>query len=579
MAVHVGQGFLARRYDRRKTRPAGLVYWLADVPALPATLGLALQQVAVQSINFVIPVVLAGSLSSDPADASRFLSLSILAAALWQVMQVLTRGPVGSGYPIPGSHAAAFAGAYAVAGAAGIGFGGAGAMVMLTGLACVLLTFLIRRLRVVLPNEVAGVVVFLLGATLVVLATHRLGLQPGERLPGWSTVLATFASVVIMIAVALVRTRAAPFAVLIGVACGAPLSIALGEGFPDAAELLAEAPWLALPKPWLPQFAEVEPVALLAFLVTVVALKASSMGSLVVIQRGTDADWSRPDAPPIRRGLLANGLGILTAGAAGAACPAPATAVVGLSVATGTLARRIVWVGAALLVLAALCPKLVMLFVLLPEPVKAAMLLFTGGVIMAQGCQLLTARLLDMRRTLVVALGLSSGIAVAVAAQAFLSTWPVFASPLAVGAVTAFLVNLCTLPLVSRRAILSLRPASGSQGPLQDWIDALAGGWALKPHTAAAMRHTLGELVDLFAIRRVEAVTLDARLAADRVEVALRWAGAPLPMPPAMAGIDDLLGPPESREAFSVWLATREVHAFRQRAAGSEKEVRIEFED
>jgi xanthine/uracil permease len=109
-------GFLDRILDRRITRPQALVYGLDDVPANTAALGLGLQHVAIQSIYFVIPAVLAGSLSADPNDARRFLSLSILAAALWQALQLLTRGPIGSGYPIPGTHTAALVGAYAITG-------------------------------------------------------------------------------------------------------------------------------------------------------------------------------------------------------------------------------------------------------------------------------------------------------------------------------------------------------------------------------------------------------------------------------------------------------------------------------
>jgi xanthine/uracil permease len=172
-------GFLGRGLDRRITRPQALTYGLDDVPAPAATLGLALQHVAIQSIYFVIPAVLAGSLSSDPADASRFLSLSILAAALWQALQLLTRGPIGSGYPTPATHTAALVGAYAITGLAGLSFGAAGAMLILTGIACAMLTFVMHRLRLVLPNEVSGVVVILIGVALVMLATQRLGMQPG----------------------------------------------------------------------------------------------------------------------------------------------------------------------------------------------------------------------------------------------------------------------------------------------------------------------------------------------------------------------------------------------------------------
>src|SRR5688572_2243827 len=310
MASLAEGGFLGRTLDRRVTRPQALTYGLDDVPAPTATLGFALQHFAIQSINFVIPAVLAGSLSPDPLDAARFLSLSILAAALWQALQLLTRGPIGSGYPIPATHTAALVGAYAITGLAGLSFGAAGAMLILTGIACVMLTFVMHRLRLVLPNEVSGVVVILIGVALVMLATQRLDMQAGGKLPDTSAVIVFCASLLVMAAIALSRTRAAPFAVLIGMVVGVPLALALGHGYPDAAARLAESPWIAAPQPWLPRFAEVSPVPLLAFLVAIVALKASAVGSLVVVQRASDAGWTRPDAPPIRRGLLANGIAI-----------------------------------------------------------------------------------------------------------------------------------------------------------------------------------------------------------------------------------------------------------------------------
>ena len=574
-----GDDYLGRQLDRRMVRPTGIAYWLDEVPDKATALGLALQHVAIQSIYFVIPTVIAGTLSPDPADASRFLCLSILAAALWQVLQLLLRGPVGSGYPIPGTHTAALVGAYSLAALAGGGFGAAGAMLAIAGVAALVLTFFMHRLRLLLPNEVAGVVVILIGVALIMLATQRLGLQAGGTRPDVSKVLVVFGSLLVMVLVALSRTRAAPFAVLIGAACGVPLALALGHGVPEAGALVAARPWLALPQPWAPRFDQVSAVPMLAFIVALVALKATAVGSLVVMQRASDAGWSRPDAPPIRRGLIANGLAMVAAGLMGGACPGPATAAVGLSIATGTLARRIVWLGAVLLGVVALCPKLVMLFVLVPEPVKAAMLFYVAGFIMAQGCQLVTARLLDTRRTIIVAFGLGSGVSVAVAPLAFLAAVPALASPISVGAMVAFVVNLVTLPLVSRRATITV-PVDGRAGrAVGEWFAGVAGSWALKPRTASAAEQALGEFMDVLAERQTPTATLSARLAEDRVEVTLSWPGPALPSPPAMASIEDLVGPDEVRQRFSVWLATRHTQGFRQKAVGDGTEAWMAFED
>lgn len=570
--------YLGRTQDRRMARPAGIVYWRDDAPPPAVVAGLAVQHVAIQSVFFVIPAVLASLLTQDPAEAVRFLSLSILAAAAWQVMMILRRGPVGAGYPLPASHAAAMFGAFGLVAQAGHSFGAAGAMLLLTGLAAVVLTFVFHRLRVVLPNEVAGVVVMLIGVALVVLGTQRLGMK-GTAVPDLRSVGVMLASLLVMTVVALSRTRAAPFAVLIGALLGVALALPLGLGRSDAAQVLASRPWIALPQPFVPRFDQITPAPLIAFMVALVALKATAVGSLVVLQRNLDAYWSKPDAPPIRRGLLANGLGMAFAGLLGAACPNPGTAAMGLSIATGTLALRIVWAGAALLALVALCPKLVALVVLMPDAVTAAMLLYLAGFIVAQGCQLVTARLLDTRRTLVVAFGFSAGLAAAVAPHPFVTALPALASPISIGALVAFLTNLVTLPLVSQKADLTVALDQPIGHRVSDWLAEVAGSWALKPQTARVADQSLGELVELLQERGSASVRIDARFAEDRIEITLAWTGRPLPALPEIARPEDLMGDDETRHAFSVWLAARQAQVFRPRAVDGGHELWLVFED
>jgi hypothetical protein len=248
-------------------------------------------------------------------------------------------------------------------------------------------------------------------------------------------------------------------------------------------------------------------------------------------------------------------------------------------VATGTLARRIVWLGAALLALVSLCPKLVALFVLMPDPVKAAMLLYVAGFIMAQGCQLVTARLLDTRRSLIVAFGLSAGILVAVAPQAIAQALPALASPLSVGALVAFLLNLLTLPMVARQARVTLAVGAYASRQASDWFAGVAASWALKPATAITIEHALAELMDLLVEMHTPTVSIQAKLAEDRVELSLRWTGDELPAPPKFAQAEDLLGSDEMRQRFSMWLACRHAHGFNKSRTGGDNSIWMAFED
>lgn len=297
------------------------------------------------------------------------------------------------------------------------------------------------------------------------------------------------------------------------------------------------------------------------------------------MQRASDAGWTRPNSPPLRRGLLANAAAIIASGLLGGAAPAPGTAAVGLSIATGTLARRIVWAGGLVLVAVALCPKLLMLFVVVPEPVKAAMLFYVAGFIMAQGCQLITARLLDTRRTLIVAFGLSAGLAVAVAPDEFRSAVPALASPLSFGALVAFVVNLVTLPLVARRAKATLPVDPRDSRPVTEWFAAVGGSWGLKAQTVSTAEHALIEMTGLLAERGIATMSLAAQRLEDRVEVTVGWAGGRFPNPSARPHFEDMLGSDDAREAFALWLATRHAQGFVQRATAGGTEARLIFED
>ena len=328
----------ARSRDRRMERPAGLAYWLDGRPGVFASLVLAFQQQAIQSVYYVLPVSVAAAVTSDPAEITRYLCLSILASAIWQVLQVLTIGPVGSGYPIPGTQTAACLSAYMLVAGNGGSFHALAAMVCVMGIASFAVTFVTQRLRLVLPNEVLGVVVLLIGVALIGLGAMQLGLQPGGTPRGFQAIMIVVASICVMTLIALSNTRFAPFAVLIGAKVGVALSLLFGENDPHAWDIVAAQPWIAVPKPWFPHFGEITATPMIAFLLALVAVQATAAGDLVMLQRSADSSWNKPDAPPLDRGLLANALGIIAAGLMGGAAPGPSTAAVGLSLATGTLA-------------------------------------------------------------------------------------------------------------------------------------------------------------------------------------------------------------------------------------------------
>jgi xanthine permease XanP len=577
LARRVRRRLWASRPDKPLARPPQIAHGIEETPPLAQTAALALQQMAIQAIYLILPAIVGAQFGLLALDIVNFLSLSVAAVAIVGLLQALPRGPVGSGYPVPSIPSPVFVAVYLLA-APEANLLVAGTLAVVTGAIGVVLSLLLRRLQVIVPTEVAGVVVFLIGVSLLPRAFAATG--SGVMREGLGEGELAIATLAVMILLALVGGRFARFAVLIGAALGTALSAWFGLGLRVDSGLLASAAWFALPQPELPSPGAFEAGLLPAFAVALVASLASWTGDLVAFQRAADGAWRRPDTPPIRRGLLAQSLGIAAAGAIGGMVPSTSSACVGLTIATRTLARRVAVVGSLALLLLACCPKVLALVVLLPAPVEAAMLGYVCCFMLAAGCQLMTSRMLDTRRTFTVGLGIAIGIG----ALLKLPTLPLavakfLESPVTAGAVLAILLNLATAPLVARRAAFALRLGPLIPREIDDHVDALGGAWGARRETMRRFGHALLELAEVLAGRGVAELRVQARYADEQVVASIAWTGARLPAPSPRPDAADLDGPQEAQEAFALWLATRHADEAEQREAPGGWEMRLAFAD
>ncbi|MBU8537998.1 solute carrier family 23 protein [Falsiroseomonas tokyonensis] len=562
----------APRNDRPTTRPAQLEHGIDGRPGILQTAGLAAQQIGIQSIYLILPGLVGAQFGLLPLDVLNFVSLSVVALALTGLLQVLTRGPIGSGYPIAAIPSPVFVAVY-LAAASSASLEMVSIAAALTGLIGMLLAGTLRRLQKVIPPEVAGVVVLLIGVSLLPRAFASTGTTPE---PAAVTVVTLLG----MMAVALSGGRLARFAVLVGAVAGTLVAVPYGIGLSDGS-MLREAPWFALPSPSLPAFGGLDPGMLPAFMVALFASFASWTGDLVAFQRAADGSWRRPDTPPIRRGLLAYSAAFGLSALGGAMPAGSSSACVGLSIATRVLARRVAIWGSVALLLLACCPKLLALLLELPEPVEAAMLLYVCCFMIATGCQLMGARMLDARRTFTVGLGLALGLATLLNVPVLEQLLPpMLKAPVTAGALIAILLNLVTAPLVAQRATFTIRPGAGMNQALLDEVEALGGRWGARRETMSRIGHALLELEELLAERGEGEIRVQASYATDQIFVSAAWDGAPLPKPSLRPDAADLEGSETAQQAFALWLATRNAETVEQRVRpGGGAEPRLTFAD
>jgi NCS2 family nucleobase:cation symporter-2 len=569
-----------RNGDRPVRRPPNLVHAPEDTPGPAQGLGLALQQIALQSVYWLLPPLVGAAYGMEPAALTSLIALGLLGSALAAVLQGLPRGPVGSGYGMPNVPTPIFFGAYMLAASSGISLGAASASMILAAIVALVLFLAFPRILNLIPPELAGLVVFMIGVSLLPRVIDLLTRDVARGMPEQEDLAVFAVTLAVMVAVATIRWPLARFALIVGGAIGSAADAVIHPTDPAALAAVAAAPWIGVPALVTPEFGGVTVGIFLAFFIAMVCLLPDWLGDMTLYQRASDAGWTKPDPAPLRRGIVAGILGVVGAGAMGAFGPSTSSACVGLGIATRSLSRAVAMFGSALLVLLALSPKLISLFVLIPASAAAAMVAYVSAFMATSGATLISSRVLDVRRTCAVGLGLVGGLGVLVAPDFLARHLPgALASPVTLSFAIGFALHLATLPGVMRRMSETVVLGPGAVEAVDRFVENAAGTLGLRRVTADAVRHALLETVEVLSNRGGLTVELRLAIADDLVRAAVAHPGPALPAPAARPDVADLEGALVAQEAFAMWLASREALACVPRGGRGAASVEFEFRD
>lgn len=390
-------------------QPDNIVYWLDDRPPLRLALGLALQQVAFLGALLAVPSVFAHSLGLSPDVFLGLAASTLLYSAAAVLLQSWGRYGIGAGIFLPVQGTAAVVPVLVVAVATPTGLAGGFGMFTVVGLSMIGFSFLIRRMRAIFTVEIAGLAMLLIGSGLGLLGL-RLILSPtgGQQHPyGVLVAAATLATMIVCNVWAKSRLRL--FATLTGLSVGLVLSVLLGMLGPKELAAFQEAPWAHIPR--LQQFGwTFEIKALVPAIITGFALALTSMGAQTVAQRFNDADFKRPDLEAIGRGVRAEGLAQIIASLLNGMPMVASGGAASLALTSGCTSRHLAKWTAGLLVVFALCPKIIVSWILVPSEVLGALFVFLSAFATIGGLQMIGSRMLDNRRSLAVGLGVLIGM-------------------------------------------------------------------------------------------------------------------------------------------------------------------------
>lgn len=382
-------------------------------PPLPVLIGSVAQHMGLMAVTLVFPLLVAQAAGADAEMQRRYLDLAMLAMGVATLFQcwgrpILFLPRIGCGYLLPAVFTAAYLPAALYTARAG-GLEAVAGMTIAAGLAEVLFSRIMHRVRPFLPVEIVGLVVMLIG---IILGIVAIKLMVGYSQSMASVTLTGTGGAVtgLVVMIALAAWGSPPWramAVLVGLAVGTAVHFALGLGTP--LPQVSVKPMLELIR-WPLVVPHFEIGLLPGFLAGALACILRSFGDMVASQRANDANWRRPDYANIEAGVMADGLGTLCAGLIGTMGLNTYSASVGLSVATEVKARRVgLGVGLGWIALAFI-PGSSVLVMAIPRPVLGAALLFASAFIVLSGISILGQRMLDARRTIVVGLGFLIGI-------------------------------------------------------------------------------------------------------------------------------------------------------------------------
>ncbi len=384
---------------------------------------MALQHVLAVFVGIVTPpLIVARALKLPDADGIFLVSMALLVSGVGTIVQTRRLGPIGSGLlsiqgtsfvflgPIISLASSVTAAGGTQRDSLGVVFG----VCMATALVPILIGPCIRRASKIITPLVTGIVVTLIGLTLVEVGITSLGGGFAAKLDGTFGAggnLALAAAVIVLIVAlnASARNWMRTMSVVAGLAGGYVIAWVAGK---VAFSADVSLPLIALPVPFRYglgfRAAALLPFAFLYLITAIESIGDLTATSSLCGEPITGAVYFRR----LRGGVMADGVSSLLAAAFNSFPSTTFAQNNGVIQLTGVGSRYIgTWVGALLIVLG-LLPIVGSTVEAIPQPVLGGATIIMFGMVAVAGIRILSAVSMDRRATTIVALSLGLGLGV-----------------------------------------------------------------------------------------------------------------------------------------------------------------------
>ncbi|CAH8229594.1 xanthine:H(+) symporter XanP [Vibrio aestuarianus] len=441
------------------SRKSDLVYQLNDRPPLPQTIFAALQHLLAMFVAVITPsLIICQALGVSPEQTNTIISMSLFASGLSSFIQIRTIGPIGSGLlsiqgtsfnflgPIIGAGLSLKAGGADISTMMAAIFG----TILVASFAEILLSRVLEYARRVITPLVSGIVVTLIGLTLVQVGLVSMGGGYAALSDGTFGSLDKLALAGTALGLIVLLNRSSnPYirvaSIVIAMLTGYVMAYFMG--MIDTSSL-GETATIALPIPIPMQFGLGFDWSLFIPLVLIFLITAlEAIGDITATSEVSGEPVKGPIyMKRIKGGVLADGLNSALAAVFNSFPNSTFSQNNGVIMLTGVASRYVGYFISAMLVLLGLFPGVASFVQLIPEPVLGGATIVMFGTIAAAGVRIISRVELDRRAILIMALSFSMGLGIAQKPE-ILQFMPefiksIFSSGVAAGGITAILLNL-----------------------------------------------------------------------------------------------------------------------------------------
>ena len=463
-------------------KPTNLLYGVDEKPPIWLTFFMGFQHNCIYAVAISFPVIIVREMGGTTEQAAFMISMSLIAGGIGAIVMAFPK--IGSGYLCPPVCSPTnFAAAMMASKAGGLPllYG----MTLISGIAEALFSKIIQRLRVIFPPEVTGLIVAMVGITVIRVASlNFLGLDRFDKIIETSELIVAISTLFLMIALNVwSKGKLKLFCVLIGMIFGYILSYALGLLSDGDLSKVSHASLFWFPFVHHPGWS-FDIALLIPYMIVMICSALKTMGDVTTCQKINDSEWKRPDMENISKGVFADAISDIASGLSGGAGQSSSSSNVGLSIATGTTSRVVGYAAGGFLICLAFIPKISSLFAIIPKPVIGATLIFVISFMILAGLQIIMSRMIDARKTFVIGVSLIFGLTVDILPDVFndVHPWikPVFTSSLATATVMAIFLNLIFRIGISKKVRLELVPGTDFPQKIYSFMEQNGRAWGAR---------------------------------------------------------------------------------------------------